>query len=488
MQVFVKTLQGKTIVLDLEEWNTIKDIKIMIQDREGIPFEEIRLSKLGISLNDDNKTITESNISNQSIIEMHLKLYNENYIFIKSEKEKFKLRYNQNETILDIKKKILKEINIPIEKQKLYLSDKELTNNENIELNCGTMLELKYDIYIKVLIKTQFGNLFYIKAKPSDIIEKIKFEIFKRDGIQIIYQKLMLNNITLENLRNLEYYNIGNNTTLNLIIDSKEILVYIKVLIDEKMPIKLKISDNISSIKEAIKNKINQIKFIFNNKELEDNTILYNSNIQENSLLYLSNKKLENENIIQEMKYMNQTLKKKIIDLENNIKKMNDMNKELINNNKKLEQSLKNLKNKKLEYEKIINEQKTTIENFNKNLSLFDGKKNNVEKEILELVKELREKEKEIKSLKSSLPFEINQGEKVMSIIFISVDQKIHHSFICKNTDMFINIEKSLYDIYPEYRESENYFLLRGLKINKYKSLENNNIKDSDIITLNQYN
>lgn len=290
MQVFVKTLQGKTIVLDLEEWNTIKDIKIMIQDREGIPFEEIRLSKLGISLNDDNKTITESNISNQSIIEMHLKLYNENYIFIKSEKEKFKLRYNQNETILDIKKKILKEINIPIEKQKLYLSDKELTNNENIELNCGTMLELKYDIYIKVLIKTQFGNLFYIKAKPSDIIEKIKFEIFKRDGIQIIYQKLMLNNITLENLRNLEYYNIGNNTTLNLIIDSKEILVYIKVLIDEKMPINLKISDNISSIKEAIKNKINQIKFIFNNKELEDNTILYNSNIQENSLM---NKKLQ---------------------------------------------------------------------------------------------------------------------------------------------------------------------------------------------------
>ena len=185
---------------------------------------------------------------------------------------------------------------------------------------------------------------------------------------------------------------------------------------------------------------------------------------------------------------MNQTLKKKIIDLNNYIKKLDDMNKELINNNKKLENSLKNLKNKNLEYEKIINDQKETIDNFNKNLNLFDGKKNNVENEILELVKELREKEKEIKSLKSTLPFEIKQNEKLMSIIFISVDQKIHHSFICKNTDMFINLEKSLYDIYPEYRESENYFLLRGVKINKYKSLENNNIKDSDIITLNQYN
>ena len=163
------------------------------------------------------------------------------------------------------------------------------------------------------------------------------------------------------------------------------------------------------------------------------------------------------------------------------------MNKELINNNKKLEQSLKNLKNKNLEYEKIINEQKTTIENFNKNLSLFDGKKNNVEKEILELVKELRNKEKEIQSLKSAFPFEIKQGEKLMSVIFVSADQKIHHSFICKNTDIFTDLEKSLQNIFPEYAESENYFLLSGSKINKYKSLEYNNIKDSDIITLSQY-
>ena len=122
-------------------------------------------------------------------------------------------------------------------------------------------------------------------------------------------------------------------------------------------------------------------------------------------------------------------------------------------------------------------------------MNLFDRKKNkiNSDKEILELVKELREKEKEIKSLKSAFPFEIKQGEKLMSVIFISADQKIHHSFICKNTDIFTNLEKSLYDVFPEYGESENYFLLNGGKINKYKSLEYNKIKDSDIITLNPY-
>jgi len=63
MQIFIKTLKGKTIVLDIEEWHTIKDIKTMIQDRDGIPFEAIRLANLGRTLSDDNKTIKDYNIS-----------------------------------------------------------------------------------------------------------------------------------------------------------------------------------------------------------------------------------------------------------------------------------------------------------------------------------------------------------------------------------------------------------------------------------------
>jgi len=51
------------------------------------------------------------------------------YILIESEIEKFKLNYNKNETILDIKKKILKKINIPIEEQNLYLLGKKLKND-----------------------------------------------------------------------------------------------------------------------------------------------------------------------------------------------------------------------------------------------------------------------------------------------------------------------------------------------------------------------
>jgi hypothetical protein len=46
-------------------------------------------------------------------------------------------------------------------------------------------------------------------------------------------------------------------------------------------------------------------------------------------------------------------------------------------------------------------------------------------------------------------------------------------------------VENILYDKYPEYIESENYFLVNGIKINKYKTMEQNNIKYSNIIILN---
>jgi aspartate carbamoyltransferase regulatory subunit len=112
------------------------------------------------------------------------------------------------------------------------------------------------------------------------------------------------------------------------------------------------------------------------------------------------------------------------------------------------------------------------------------------DEKIMKLLDDVELKEKEIKQLnemKSRLPFELLENEKLMSIIIVSNDQKIHYSIICKNSQKFTKIEENLYERHPEYIESENFFLVNGNKINKYKSLEENNIKNSDIITLFKY-
>ena len=53
---------------------------------------------------------------------------------------------------------------------------------------------------------------------------------------------------------------------------------------------------------------------------------------------------------------------------------------------------------------------------------------------------------------------------------------------IYKNTDNFSIIENKLYEKFPEYKNFEIYFMLKGKVINKTKNLDENMIYNNDII------
>ena len=183
-------------------------------------------------------------------------------------------------------------------------------------------------------------------------------------------------------------------------------------------------------------------------------------------------------------------MKRKNLYINKKSEKLKENNMNIKEKNKYMKEKNEEIKEKNL----YINEKNKEIEEKNEGINeklnklIKENKDLNVKNEDLNIKNNFLNKEnKDLKEKLNRYPFIIEKGEALISIIISSRDEKILYSIPCKNTNTINDIEKELYEVFPEYSNTKNIFLYKGQIItNKFETLQKNKIKNGEILILDR--
>ena len=147
------------------------------------------------------------------------------------------------------------------------------------------------------------------------------------------------------------------------------------------------------------------------------------------------------------------------------------------------------MKNELTKADKVIEQQKLTINELQNKLDNYNNTINNLNKDINNYKNIISKKDIELNNYKSQLNNTNIQNNKVyindmMCVQFISSDQNVHYAVPCIKTNTFAEVEEKLYKEYPQYRETNNTFLANGMQVLRFKTIDENKIGNGLPVTL----
>ena len=220
MQIFVRTLSGKTITLDVDGSDTVESAKPKIAAKDGLPVYRQSLVYNGREMRDE-QLLQDHDLVQYSTLNVYLRLSSIEEIKVRVRQpsgEVVSVTAGKEERVEVVKAVLEAELGVPLEQQWLSFQGQQLENQASLR-GCGIQdgSELGLLVMVPITVKTLTGQAFPLQVATSNSVREVKKKIARVTKISPERQRLIYTGKPIDDNSSLDNYEIESEAEIYVI-------------------------------------------------------------------------------------------------------------------------------------------------------------------------------------------------------------------------------------------------------------------------------